>query len=106
MILGLGAVALAAILRSLSQQLRLQREDVVQHPIDAPAFEAMIRDHASAVEVAPQREAERSVDTRATAHLGFLQQLQTPVERLLAEPVLVDRHVPSTSTCPSELTRA
>src|SRR5437879_13221544 len=105
MILGLGAVALAAILRSLSQQLRLQREDVVQHPIDTPAFEAMVGDHAGAVEVAPQRDAEWSVDARATSHLGLLQQLQAPIPRLLAQPVRVDRQVPATSTRPSAADR-
>jgi hypothetical protein len=54
MILGLETVALAAVLRSLPQELRLQGEYVVQHPIDAPALEAVIRDHAGAVEVPPQ----------------------------------------------------
>jgi hypothetical protein len=37
----------------LAQELRLQREYVVQHPIDTPALEAVVRDHAGAVEVPP-----------------------------------------------------
>jgi len=106
MILGLGAVALAAVLWSLPQELRLEREDVVEHPIDAPALEAVVRDHTGAVEVTPEGDSERSIDSRAAANLGFLQQLKAPVERFLAEPVFLDRHVPNTSTRPSGLTRA
>jgi hypothetical protein len=53
MILGSAAVALSAILRGLSEQLRLQREDVVQDPIDAPTLEAMVGDDAGPVKVPP-----------------------------------------------------
>ncbi len=106
MILALATVALAAVLRSLPQELRLQGEYVVQHPIDAPALEAVVRDHAGAVEVAPEGDAERSINARLTPHLCLLQELKAPVQGLLAEPVFLDRHVPSTSTRPSELTRA
>jgi hypothetical protein len=106
MILGLGAVALAAVLWSLPQELRLESEDVVEHSIDAPAFETVVRDHASAVEVPPEGDSERSVDSRAAANLRLLQQLKAPVKRFLAEPVFLDRHVPNTSTRPSGLTRA
>jgi hypothetical protein len=75
MILGLGPVALAAILRSLAEQLRLQGEDVIEHPIDSPAFEPVVRDHACALEVTPQRGPERPVDARLSSHLGLLKQL-------------------------------
>jgi hypothetical protein len=75
MILGLAPVALAAILRSLAEQLRLQREDVVEHPIDSPAFEPVVRDHARALEVTAQRGSKRPVDARLSSHLGLLEQL-------------------------------
>jgi hypothetical protein len=39
----------------LTQELSLQREDVVKDAIDAPAFEAMVGDHTGALEVAAQR---------------------------------------------------
>jgi len=106
MILGLGAVALAAVLWSLPQELRLEGEDVVEHPIDAPALEAVVRDYTGAVEVPPEGDSERSIDSRAAANLRLLQQLKAPVERFLAEAVFLDRHVPNTSTRPSGLTRA
>jgi len=106
MILGLETVALAAVLRSLPQELRLQGEYVVQHSIDAPALEAVIRDHAGPVEVTPEGDSERSIDTGAPADLRLLQELKAPIERLLAEPVFLHRHVPSTSTRPCGLTRA
>src|SRR5260370_10893023 len=106
MILGLETVALAAVLRSLPQELRLQGEYVVQDSIDAPALEAVIRDHAGAVEVTSEGDSERSIDTGAPADLRLLQELKAPIERLLAKPVFLHRHVPSTSTRPSGLTRA
>src|SRR5260370_6608839 len=106
MILGLAAVALAAVLRSLPQELRLQGEYVVQHPIDTPALEAVVRDHAGAVEVPPEGDSERSIDTGSPGDLRLLQELKTPIESGLAEPVFLPRHVPSTSTRPSALTRA
>src|SRR5258708_2316973 len=106
MILGLATVALAAVLRSLPKKLRLQGEYVVQHPIDAPPLEAVVRDHAGAVEVPSEGDSQRSIDTRTPGHLRLLQELKAPIERLLAEPVFLHRHVPSTSTRPSGLTRA
>jgi hypothetical protein len=90
----------------LSKQLGLQGEYVVQNPIDAPALEPVVRDHAGSVEVTPESDAERSINARLTPHLRLLQQLQAPIQRFLAEAVLLDRHVPSTSTRPSGLTRA
>jgi hypothetical protein len=53
MILGSAAVALSAILRGLSKQLCLEREDVVQDPIDTPTLEAMVGDDARTFEVPP-----------------------------------------------------
>jgi hypothetical protein len=90
--LGSAAIALAAIFRGLSEQLRLQREDVIQHPIDPPALEAMVGDDARAVEMPPQQGAQRPIDPRATSDLGFLQKLQAAVEGELAEPVFANRH--------------
>ena len=106
MILGLATVALAAVLRSLPQQLGLEGEYVVQHPIDAPALEAVVRDHAGAVEVAPEGDSERSINSRPAGDLSLLQQLKAPIESLLPKPVFLDCQVPSTSTRPSVLTRA
>ncbi len=93
MILGLAAVALAAILRSLPEQLCLQRKDVVEHTIDTPAFEAMVCDHSRAFEVATEQGAERPIYARAASHLGVLQQLKAAVERKLPQPVLTNRHL-------------
>ena len=104
MILGLGPVALAAILRSLAKQLRLQREDVVENPIDSPAFQPMVRDHPRALEVTPQRGPESAVDARLPPHLGFLQKLQAAVEGELTKPVLPNGH-PAVLMC-LELRRA
>jgi hypothetical protein len=84
------AVALAAILGFLTQQLSLQREDVVQDPIDPPALETMVGDDAGAVEVPPQQRAQRPVNARATSDLGFFEKLQAAVECKLAEPVLAN----------------
>ncbi len=93
MILGSAAVALPAILRGLSKQLCLQREDVVENPIDAPALEAMVGDDAGSFEVSPQRRPQWPVDARTTCNLGFLQKLEAAVERKLANPVLSNRHL-------------
>ena len=93
MILVSAAVALAAILRRLTEQLGLQGEDVVQHPIDPPAFEAMVGDDARAVEVSPQQVAQRTIHPRAASHLGFLEKLQAAIESKLAEPVFANRHL-------------
>jgi hypothetical protein len=92
MILVLAAVALAAILWFLTQQLSLQREDVVQDAVDAPAFETMVCDDAGAVEVPAEQCAQGPVDACATSNLGFLQELQAAVEGKLAQPVLANRH--------------
>jgi hypothetical protein len=94
-----GPVALPAILRGLPEQLSLQREDVVEDPIDPPAFEAMVGDHAGAIEMSPQQDAQRPVDTRAASNLRFLEELKAAVEGKLAESVLADSH-PAVLMCP------
>jgi hypothetical protein len=69
-----GTVALAAILWSLPQQLRLHGEDVVEHAIDPPALQAVLGDHAGMLELASKRCSQRPVDAGLPAHLGFLKQ--------------------------------
>ena len=105
MILGSGAVALAAILWGLAQQLRLEREDVVEDPIDPPPFEPMVGDDPGAFEMPAEGRAEGPIDARAARHLGLLEQLQAAIERELANLVLPDGQVPSTSTRAAAVTR-
>jgi hypothetical protein len=93
MILGSAAVALSAILRGLSEQLCLQREDVVQDPIDTPTLQAMVGDDAGPFEVPPQGRPQWPVDARTTSNLGFLEELEAAVERELAKSVLPNRHM-------------
>lgn len=101
---GLRPGALAAVLRALPEQLRLQGEDVIQHSIDAPSLQAVVGDHARPLEVAAKRGTQRPIDPRSPGHLGLFEQLQASIERELAQPVLPDRHVPSTSTLPAPVT--
>ncbi|HET9781423.1 MAG TPA: hypothetical protein VFR33_06555 [Candidatus Dormibacteraeota bacterium] len=68
------------VLRLLAEEMRLQRKYVVEHPIDAPAFEAMVRDHARMVEMATKRRPERAIDASLPPDLSLLEQLQAPVE--------------------------
>ena len=97
--------SLPAVLRRLAEQLRLEGEYVIEHAIDAPAFEPVVGDHAGSLELVTQRSSKRPVDSRPTAHLRLLEYLKAPVERELAQPVLANGHVPSTSTLPSFVTR-
>ena len=92
MIWGLGPVALAAVLRRLAKQLCLQGKDVIEHPIDPPAFQPVVRNHARALQMAAQGGSQRPVDPRLPSNLGLLEQLQATVEGKLAEPVLPDGH--------------
>jgi len=46
--------ALAAVLAALAEQLRLQREDVIQYAIDAPPLQAVVGDHAGPLEMVAQ----------------------------------------------------
>src|SRR5258706_12543096 len=98
-------VTLAAVFWSLAEELRLQREDVVEHAIDAPPFEAVVGDHSGALEVFAQRRSKRPVDARLAPDLGFLEQLQAAIERELAGPVALDLHV-SLSPAPRPPRRA
>jgi hypothetical protein len=43
------------ILWILPEQLRLQREDVVEHAIHPPSLEPVIRDHAGPLEMTSKR---------------------------------------------------
>ena len=96
----------AAVLRFLPEQVRLQREDVVEHPVDAPALEAVVRNHPGVLQVATERCPERTVDPRLPTNLRLFEELQAPVERDLPRPVRPDTHsVPSTSTRPALVTR-
>src|SRR5258708_22149431 len=82
-----------AVLRRLTEQLRLQREDVVEHAIDAPALESMVRDDAGALEILAQGRSERSVDPRLPSHLRLLEQLKAAVERKLPGPMAFELHL-------------
>lgn len=74
------SVALAAVLRRLAEQLRLQRKDVVEYTVDAPSFEAMVGDHTGPLEVSAQRNPERPIDAGLPFHLRLFEQLQAPIE--------------------------
>jgi hypothetical protein len=65
----------------LTQELGLQREDVVENAVDPPAFEAVVGDDPGMLEMAAQGCAERSVDARLSPDLGLLEQLKATVER-------------------------
>jgi len=99
-------VVVPALLWLLAEQLRLKGEDVVEHPVDAPALEPMIGDDPGVLEVVAQRRAKRTVDARLAADLRLFQKLQAPIERKLSGLVGPDVHsVPSTSTRPEPVTR-
>ena len=100
----MSAGALAAILWRLAEKLRLEREDIVEDAIDAPPLEAVVGDHPCPLEVAAQRGSKWSVHPRSTAYLRLLEQLKAAVKRKLAQPVLANAHVPSTSTLPAGVT--
>src|SRR5207247_5787162 len=69
-------------------------------------LQAMIRDHARALEMASEQCAERAIDAGLTADLGLFQQLKAAVERELLRLVGAQIHsVPSTSTRPAVVTR-
>ena len=67
-----GSVALSAVLGRLAEKLGLQSEDVVEHPIDAPALETVIRNHTRAFEIHSQGCTEGSVNPRLAADLRLL----------------------------------
>src|SRR5260370_7086893 len=93
-----------AVLGRLTEQLRLQREDVVEHAIDAPALQSMVRDHAGALEIFAQGRSKRSVDPRLPSHLGLFEQLKAAVERKLPGPLAFElQGSPSRLTPPPPL---
>ena len=99
-------VMVPAVFGILAEQLGLQGEDVVQHAIDPPSLQPVVRDHAGVLEVAPQGAPERPVHASLSSDLRLFEDLQTPVERTLPGPVGPDAHsVPSTSTRPAVVTR-
>ena len=102
----LGPGSLAPVLRRLAEKLRLEREDVVEHAVDAPSLEPVVSDHARTLEVPAQRSAERPIDSRAASDLCLLQQLQAPIESELPCAMLGRVHTPRTSTLPSVETLA
>src|ERR1700716_3088362 len=75
-----GAVGQAAVLWRLTEKLRLQREDVVEHAINAPALQAMLDHPSGTLEVTSQRRPKQPVDARLSFHLGLFQQLEAAVE--------------------------
>lgn len=75
------------VLRRLTEQLGLKREDVVENSIDASALEAMLGDDPRTIEVAAQRRAQRSINARLSLHLSFFEQEEATIERELPGPV-------------------
>ena len=75
----LRSVSLPAVLGRLTEQLGLQREDVVQHAIDPPALEAVVGYDAGALEVLAQGCSKGPVDARLPSHLRLFKQLQAAV---------------------------
>jgi hypothetical protein len=96
--------ALAAVLRALAEQPSLQSENVVEHAIDPPSLESMVGDHARPLQMVAKRCTQWAIDPRPPGYLGLFEQLQASIQRQLAEPMLPDRHVPSTSTLPASVT--
>ncbi len=102
----LRAVVVPAVLWILPEQLRLEREDVVEHAIDPPPLEPVISDHAGVLELAAERDPQRSINPGLTSDLRFLEKLEAPIKRELLCPVSSQVHaVPSTSTRPDGVTR-
>lgn len=79
----LGPVVVARVLRFLSEELRLQGEDVVEHAVDAPSLEPVIRDHARVLQLVPERRAKVTIDPHLAADLRLLQELEAAVQRQL-----------------------
>ena len=95
-----------AVLRVLTEQLGLQREDVIEHSIDAATLDAVVGNDAGKVEVTPEQHAQRTVNPSLSAYLCVFQELKTAVQRQLPRPVSPDVHsVPRTSTRPASVTR-
>jgi hypothetical protein len=82
-----------AVLRVLSQELGLQREDVIEHAVDMAALDTMVCDDPGALEVAAKQSAERPVDASLAVKLSLLEQLEASVQGQLSRPVLSHAHV-------------
>src|SRR5579884_272955 len=92
----------------LTQELRLQVEDVVEHPVDAPALQAVVGDQPPGAEQMAQPVGQRAVHADLAGGQGVLQELEAEIEG--PHPVPFDAvprrtHVPRTSTRPSSRTR-
>ena len=95
----------AAVLWLLPEQVSLQSEDVVQHPVDPASLEPVLGEEAGMLEVAAKEDPQRSVDPRLAANLRLLEKLKAAIEGKLPRPVRPDVHsVPSTSTRPALVT--
>ena len=70
----LRAVVVPRVLRLLPKQMRLQGENVVEHAIDPPSLQAVVRDYSRALEVLAQRIAELAVDPALPANLRLLEE--------------------------------
>ena len=89
----------------LPQKLSLHVEDVIEHAVDAPAFEAMLCDDAGPFEVLAQGNAEWAVNPNLAPDLRLLEKLQAAIKGELLGPVRRQVHsVPSTSTRPAGVT--
>ena len=78
---GLSPVVVPAVLWILPEQLGLKGEDVVEHPIDPPPLEPVVRDHTCVLEMAAERGPQRSIDSVLTTDLRFLEKLEASIER-------------------------
>ena len=64
----------------------------------------MVGDHARPLEMVAKRGTKWPIDARSPGHLSLFEQLQASIKRQLAQPVVPNRHVPSTSTLPASVT--
>jgi hypothetical protein len=91
----------------LAEQSRLQRENVVQHAFDPPAFEAMVRDQPAGTQDMAKPVGKWSIDPALTLGESILQDLEALVEAPHARPFgsgAKGRHVPKTSSRPPATT--
>jgi hypothetical protein len=77
----------------LTQQLGLEREDVIEDAIDPPALETMLGDHPCTIEVAAKRRPQRSIDARLSFQLGVFEQIKAAIEGELPRAVRAYFHL-------------
>ena len=82
------------------QRLFLEGEDVVQHPLDTPPFEPVVRDQSGPAEQPPQFVGKRGVDPHLAGFESLLENDQALVENLQPLPPL-EAHRASTRTRPA-----